>query len=118
MMRDCSPSASPGIGRTEVVDETDIVALHNYTSRDEHAPKNGLGIQSDALTESHGLLLPGGRPCMVDDGPVDFGRIVFGIRGIMGRLNAAIVHFLRRHIPLTLSLSLLGWIDLDDTSPM
>lgn len=65
--------------RTEVVDEADVIAFHDNTRRNQGAPANGLGIQSDTLEESHGPLLLGRRLCMLDDGPVGLGRFIFRV---------------------------------------
>lgn len=51
----------------EIVDQTDIVALHGDAGGDQHAPRSGLGVELQALPEGHPLLLDGRGLCIVDD---------------------------------------------------
>ena len=46
---------------TEVGHETNVVALHDDTRRDDHAPRDGLWVQPHALPQRHGPLLLGRR---------------------------------------------------------
>lgn len=53
--------------RTEIVDETDVVALHNNASRNKNTPCNSLGIQPKTLQQGHVAFLLGGRTGIVND---------------------------------------------------
>ena len=55
------------VERTKVVDQANVVALHDDAGRDENTPQDGLGVQADALHEGHALLLVRGRLCIVDE---------------------------------------------------
>lgn len=67
----------------KVVDETDVVALHNNARGDHDAEHDGLGIQLDALQQGHLLLLGRGGTRVVDNALVrlDSGRVIvqFGV---------------------------------------
>lgn len=53
---------------TKVINQADIVAFHDNAGRDEHAPCDGLGIQLEALHQSHAALLVGSRTRAFNDG--------------------------------------------------
>lgn len=71
---------------TKIVDKTNVIALHCYTSGDKDTPEDGLGVELDALTEGHLALLVSGGTGMLDDvtvrlagiGAVERGRLVNG----------------------------------------
>lgn len=61
--------------RTEVVDQADLVALHDNAGGNDDAPGNGLGVQLDALQQRHLALLGGGGSGVLDDIVVRLGRV-------------------------------------------
>ena len=65
---------------TEVVNQTNIIALHSNAGGDEDTPCNSLGIQPDTLHEGHIPLLVGGGAGMFDD----IGVRLTGIRALNG----------------------------------
>ena len=52
---------------TEITKQTHVVALHADTRRDQHAPRDSLRIQLDALEQAHRMLAVGGSPSIADE---------------------------------------------------
>jgi hypothetical protein len=67
----------------EIVDKTDIVALHGNTGGDQHAPPDGFGVGFDAFPERHAMLLLRRRFGIVND----LGRRACRLCGITARVE-------------------------------
>lgn len=51
----------------KVVDQTNIVPFHSNASRDQNTPRNRLGVQADALQQTHIPFLLGSRLGILND---------------------------------------------------